>query len=310
MTVRPLVVAIVGPTASGKTALSLSISERLPAEIVACDSRTIYRYMDIGTAKPSAAERAHIRHHMLDLVDPDEVYTVAQYKEDGTKAIEDILSRGRLPIVVGGTGFYARALLEGLEIPAVEPQPELRTSLRELADTEGRPALHKKLAELDPVSAARIGVNDVFRIIRAIEVSVVCGRPFSDLARRVPPRYDTLWIGLTAANRSILYEAIRRRYHDQMAQGMLAEVEGLINRFGHSQSVMNTVNYRELATYLDGGMTRAEADQLCVRHNCQLARRQLIWFRANPLINWWCVDEIASDELPEAVLRLIENRRN
>ena len=310
MTVRPLVVAIVGPTASGKTALSLSISERLPAEIVACDSRTIYRYMDIGTAKPSAAERAHIRHHMLDLVDPDEVYTVAQYKEDGTKAIEDILSRGRLPIVVGGTGFYARALLEGLEIPAVEPQPELRTSLRELADTEGRPALHKKLAELDPVSAARIGVNDVFRIIRAIEVSVVCGRPFSDLARRVPPRYDTLWIGLTAANRSILYEAIRRRYHDQMAQGMLAEVEGLINRFGHSQSVMNTVNYCELATYLDGGMTRAEADQLCVRHNCQLARRQLIWFRANPLINWWCVDEIASDELPEAVLRLIENRRN
>jgi len=310
LTVRPLVVAIVGPTASGKTALSLSISERLPAEIVACDSRTIYRYMDIGTAKPSAAERAHIRHHMLDLVDPDEVYTVAQYKEDGTKAIEDILSRGRLPIVVGGTGFYARALLEGLEIPAVEPQPELRTSLRELADTEGRPALHKKLAELDPVSAARIGVNDVFRIIRAIEVSVVCGRPFSDLARRVPPRYDTLWIGLTAANRSILYEAIRRRYHDQMAQGMLAEVEGLINRFGHSQSVMNTVNYCELATYLDGGMTRAEADQLCVRHNCQLARRQLIWFRANPLINWWCVDEIASDELPEAVLRLIENRRN
>src|SRR5262249_50830685 len=210
--VRPLVVAIVGPTASGKTALSLSISERLPAEIVACDSRTIYRYMDIGTAKPSAAERAHIRHHMLDLVDPDEVYTVAQYKEDGTKAIEDILSRGRVPIVVGGTGFYARALLEGLEIPAVEPQPELRASLRELADAEGRPALHKKLAELDPVSAARIGVNDVFRIIRAIEVSVVCGRPFSDLARRVPPRYDTLWIGLTAANRSILYEAIRRRY--------------------------------------------------------------------------------------------------
>ena len=310
MTVRPLVVAIVGPTASGKTALSLSISERLHAEIVACDSRTIYRYMDIGTAKPSAAERARIRHHMLDLVDPDEVYTVAQYKEDGTKAIEDIFSRGRLPIVVGGTGFYARALLEGLEIPAVEPQPELRASLRELADTEGRPALHKKLADLDPVSAARIGVNDVFRIIRAIEVSVVCGRPFSDLARRVPPRYDTLWIGLTAANRSILYEAIRRRYHDQMAQGMLAEVEGLINRFGHSQSVMNTVNYRELAKYLDGGMTRAEADQLCVRHNCQLARRQLIWFRANPLINWWCVDEIASDELPEAVLRLIENRGN
>jgi len=310
LTVRPLVVAIVGPTASGKTALSLSISERLHAEIVACDSRTIYRYMDIGTAKPSAAERARIRHHMLDLVDPDEVYTVAQYKEDGTKAIEDIFSRGRLPIVVGGTGFYARALLEGLEIPAVEPQPELRASLRELADTEGRPALHKKLADLDPVSAARIGVNDVFRIIRAIEVSVVCGRPFSDLARRVPPRYDTLWIGLTAANRSILYEAIRRRYHDQMAQGMLAEVEGLINRFGHSQSVMNTVNYRELAKYLDGGMTRAEADQLCVRHNCQLARRQLIWFRANPLINWWCVDEIASDELPEAVLRLIENRGN
>jgi len=309
LTVRPLVVAIVGPTASGKTALSLAIGERLNAEIVACDSRTIYRYMDIGTAKPSDEERARIPHHMLDVVDPDQVYTVAQYKEDGTRAIESILSRGRLPIVVGGTGFYARALLEGLEIPAVEPQPELRANLRELADRQGKSALHEKLAELDPVSAARIGVNDVFRIVRAIEVSISCGRPFSELARRVPPRYDTLWIGLTAAQRSILYEAIGRRYQDQLAQGMLAEVESLLSRFGRSQSVMNTVNYRELAMYLDGSINRAEADELCVRHNCQLARRQLIWFRANQMINWWTIDEIASAELPEAVMRLIDNQR-
>ncbi len=309
MTVRPLVVAVVGPTCGGKTALSLAVAEKLNAEIVACDSRTIYSYMDIGTAKPSADERAHIPHHMLDLVEPDQVYTVAQYKDDGTQAIDGILKRGRLPIVVGGTGFYARALLEGLDIPAVEPQPDIRASLRKLAESQGNAALHARLVELDPASAARIGANDVFRIVRAIEVSIVCGRPFSELARRVEPPYDTLWIGLTAGNRSVLYEAIRRRFQSQMAEGMLAEVEQLLNRFGPTQSVINTVNYRELAMYLSGSLDRAEAEQQCVRHNCQLARRQLIWFRANPKINWWRIDEVSSTELHEGVLRLVETAR-
>ena len=302
-------VAIVGPTCTGKTALSLQLADQLEAEIVACDSRTIYRYMDIGTAKPSAAERLHTRHHLIDVVDPDESYSVAQFKEAGTDVIREIVERGHLPIVCGGTGFYARALLEGLSIPRVPPQPELRASLRKLAEREGNQVLHQQLAELDPESARRININDRFRLVRALEVSIVCGKRFSELAGRTDPPYRTIWIGLTASNRPLLYEAISRRYQGQLQAGMLAEVEQLLKRYGRCQSLMKTANYRELVQYLEGEIDRSQADELSVRHNCQLARRQLTWFRANRLITWFAVDRLSPDELSEQVTTIIAARR-
>lgn len=302
---KPRVVAIVGPTCTGKTALSLRLAEHMPVEVVACDSRTVYRYFDIGTAKPSAEEQARVRHHLLDVADPAEVYTVAQYRQQAGEAIKSILAGNKLPLVVGGTGFYARALLEGLVIPQVPPQPQLRAELNALADASGNQALHDKLNQLDPDTAARLNVNDRFRIVRALEVTITAGEPFSQLTRREDPPYDTLWIGLTANDRSVLSKTIEARFDQQMRDGMLAEVQSLYERFGPNQAVMNTVNYKELVEYIERKVSLDEAGELCRRHNRQLARRQLIWFRANPLIKWFAIDEQSPIQLTSEVLNYI-----
>lgn len=305
---KPSVVAIVGPTCTGKTALSLALAERLGAEIIACDSRTIYREMNIGTAKPSTKERLRIAHHMIDVADPNEVFTVAQYRDQGRQAVAAILGRGRLPMVVGGTGFYCRALIEGLEIPPVAPEHDLRAQLRQIADRQGSAALHKQLEELDPATAARLNVNDLFRIVRALEVSIILGRPFSELARISEPPYRTVWIGLMLKDRSKLAQAIRNRFHEQMDQGMLGELEYLLGRYGPCRSIINTVNYKQLALYLQSQLTLAQAEEEAVKHNYQLARRQLMWFRANKEIAWFAVDEIGREDLCERVAALIDTR--
>jgi tRNA dimethylallyltransferase len=190
LTKKPLVIALVGPTCTGKTALSIELAKNLNGEIIACDSRTVYQYMDIGTAKPTIQERCGIPHHLLDVVTPGEVYTAANYKEQATSALEQIIAQGKIPIVCGGTGLYARALLEGFSMPAVEPNVALREELNQLAQKDGIEALHKILEVLDPVSKGRIQANDRFRIIRAIEVSKALGRPFSEVATRVEVPYD------------------------------------------------------------------------------------------------------------------------
>lgn len=302
---KPKVVAIVGPTCSGKTALSLRLAEHLPVEIVACDSRTVYRYFDIGTAKPSAEERAAVPHHLLDVADPAEVYTVAQYRQQASEAIAAITAKGKLPLVIGGTGFYARALLEGLVIPKVAPQPELRAQLNQFADEEGNFALHQRLEQLDPVTAKRLSVNDRFRIIRALEVTMSAGEPFSTLTRREDPPFDTVWLGLTANDRSVLNESISIRFDQQIKEGLLAEVQTLYDRFGPNQAVMNTVSYKELVEHIEGKTSMEEAAELSRLHTRQLARRQLIWFRSNPLIHWLAIDELTKDELTGRALHLI-----
>lgn len=299
---KPRVIAIVGPTCTGKTALSLRIAEQMPAEVVACDSRTVYRRFDIGTAKPSAAERAAVPHHLLDVVDPDQNYTVAQYRAEAAQAIAAITARGKLPLVVGGTGFYARALLEGLVIPQVAPQPELRAQLNQFAEAEGNDALHRRLQEVDPPTAARLSINDRFRIIRALEVTLTAGAPFSTLTRREEPPFDTTWIGLTLTDRTKLGDLIETRFQQQLADGLIAEVQSLYDQYGANQSVMNTVNYKEMVEHIEGKTSREEAIALCTLHNRQLARRQLIWFRANPLIRWFAVDEQTPADLTSSVL--------
>lgn len=305
MKARPFVLALVGPTCSGKTALSLALSKQLDAEIVACDSRTIYRRMNIGTAKPSDIEQSQVPHHMIDIVDPDQTYTVAQYKEEAAAAIGKILSRRRLPIVCGGTGFYARALLEGLDIPAVPPDSELRQELKQIADLQGNESLHRRLNELDPASAARINQNDRFRLIRALEVCLHFGKPFSEIARRSEPPYNTLWIGLTASERSKLNEAIEKRMSQQIHSGLVAEAAELFKLYGSCHTLLNTVNYKEIVSHLKGQIDLNEALKLCLRHNCQLARKQLIWFRANQNIQWLEVDRLNSAQLLSKALESI-----
>ncbi|MBA3859918.1 MAG: tRNA (adenosine(37)-N6)-dimethylallyltransferase MiaA [Cyanobacteria bacterium PR.3.49] len=302
------VIAIVGPTASGKTALSLRLAEKLPVEIVACDSRTIYRRMDIGTAKPSTEERAKVVHHLLDVADVSETYTVARYKEDAGRAIDDIHARGKIPIVCGGTGLYARALLEGLSIPEVPPNPTLRRQLNDFADLHGNEGLMARLAEIDPVTAGRLNVNDRFRVVRALEVSITLNKPFSQAATLKPAPYPTIWIGMGVSNRQYIKDLIETRLDEQIAAGLLDEVSSLLADFGQTRALMNAVPYKEVIAYLQGNSTLDQARQDALKHNYQLARRQIMWFRANEKTHWFNVDIEDRERIFSQVSELIDKK--
>jgi len=306
-TAKP-VIAIVGPTASGKTALSLQLAERLPVEIVACDSRTIYRRMDIGTAKPSAEEQAKVVHHLLDVADIDETYTVANYKQQATAAIDDIHSRNKIPIVCGGTGFYSRALLEGLSIPEVSPNPSMRKELNEFADENGNEKLMARLVEVDPLAAAKLNVNDRFRIVRALEVSFTLGKPFSEAATLKPAPYPTLWIAMGVSNRQYIKDLISKRLEEQFAAGLMDEVSALLADYGPTRALLNAVPYKEVIAYLDGNCSLDQARQDALKHNYQLARRQLMWFRANEKTHWFNVDLEDREKIFSQVSELIDRK--
>ena len=296
------VVAIVGPTCTGKTALSLFLARHIPCEIICCDSRNVYRYFDIGSAKPSKAEQAAVPHHLIDVVEPDENFTAAQFAECATSAIKEISERGKLPIICGGTGFYARALLEGLKMPKVPPNDALRAQLKEQEDkTPG--SLHERLKELDPVAAEKLNPRDLFRVIRALEVCLLSGEAFSKLADSAEEPFDVLWIGLTIKDREKLKVLLKKRLKAQFEAGLLAEVEDLLKRFGPTQKVMNTVNYRDLVKYFQGEYTLEQAVEQADRHNYQLARRQLMWFKMNEKINWFYVDEEDMEKIEQEVLQ-------
>ncbi len=305
----PTVIAIVGPTCTGKTALSIKLAQEIGGEIIACDSRTIYRHMDVGTAKPTLEERCSIPHYMFDVVDPDQPYTVADYKQQATEVMNGIFSRALTPIVCGGTGFYARALLEGLVIPEVAPQEELRADLRALADHSGNEALFQRLIDLDVVTSQRLNPNDRMRVIRAIEVSLVCGKPFSQMVSKTDLPFQVIWIGLRPSNRDLLRGAIGRRFTEQLRLGLVEEVEAVYKKFGPCRTLLNSVNYTEFIAYIDGKVDLQTAKEDCLTHNNQLSRRQLIWFKANDAINWFDFDQYKDDQLSQSVLNTISQKR-
>src|SRR5271170_8127973 len=224
------VIALVGPTCTGKTNLSILLAERLGGSIILCDSRTIYQKMNIGTAKPSLEQQGRVPHFMLDLIEPNRFYSAAEYKDAALKVLRNLPCSAAVPIVCGGTGLYARALLQGIDIPQIPPQVDLRAQLSKYADEFGNDALHEKLAVLDIKTASRLSRNDRFRVIRAIEVSTIAGRPFSELAQKSDPIFHTLWIGLFWSDRSKLKEAIRERFDRQMEAGLLDEVRTLFEQ--------------------------------------------------------------------------------
>jgi tRNA dimethylallyltransferase len=281
----PLVV-VVGPTASGKSALALALAERFGGEIVNADSRQIYRLMEIGTAKPGAAERARVPHHLLDRVWPEEPLTLAQYQSAATATIADVRARGRLPLLVGGTGLYVRAVVDGLAIPAIPPQPELRAELEAEARAHGPGALHARLAALDPVGAATIDAANTRRLIRALEVCLVTGRPFSEQRGALPTPYDPLLLGLNTA-RDRLYAWADARVDAMLAAGMLEEVRALVARgYDWSLPALSSLGYREMGAHLRGELTLAEAAARMKLATHALIRRQLTWFRPDPRIRW------------------------
>ena len=284
----PPLLVIVGPTAVGKTALSLKLAERFDGEIVSADSRLVYRGMDVGTAKPTAAERERVSHHLIDVRDPDETLTLGDYQEMAYAAIDAVHGRGRLPILVGGTGQYVKAVVEGWGIPRVPPHPRLRRALRALGGEE----LHRWLRALDPEAAERIHPNNVRRSVRALEVTLVSGRPISELQRKSPPPYDICIVGLDA-EREALYRRIDERVERMMEQGLLQEVKELAEAgFGRKLPAMSGLGYQQLWDYLEGEVTLEEAVERIKYETHRFVRHQYNWFKPDdPAIHWFDVTE-------------------
>ena len=295
---------ILGPTAVGKTALSLRLAQDFDGEVISADSRQIYRSMDIGTAKATPEERASVPHHLIDVVDPDEELTLAHYQEMANRAIQEIWARGKFPMLVGGTGLYVRAVLEGWTVPEVAPNTALRERLQAKAQAEGAEALHALLAEVDPVAAHRIDARNVRRVIRALEVYYATGEPISKLQEKEPPNYASLKIGLTMA-REELYRRIDLRVDRMMAQGLVQEVQWLLDH-GYDERLpsMSGLGYRQIAQYLRGEVSLEEAVALIKRHTRRFERQQYNWFRlSDPTIHWFDVTALQQ----EAVVNLVRS---
>jgi tRNA dimethylallyltransferase len=283
----PLLVVVLGPTGSGKTALSLTLSERFHGEIVNCDSVAMYREFDIGTAKPTPQERALAPHHLLDFVAPDSHFTAGEFARHARQALQEIKARGHLPIVVGGTGLYLRALLEGL-FPGPQRSEELRERLRERNQNRGADYLHRVLRRLDQVAAEKIHANDVPKLIRAIEVCLASRQKMSNLWQQAgdPLRgFRILRIGLDP-DRQALYERINRRAVRMFEARLVEETKSLLEKYGENAWPLSALGYRQAMQFLRGEITREQALQAAQQAHRNYAKRQMTWFRREPDVHW------------------------
>jgi tRNA dimethylallyltransferase len=283
----PLLLIILGPTASGKTALALALAEQFHGEIISCDSVSVFREANIGTAKPTPAERARIPHHMLDIASPAHHYTAGDYSRDARTAIREITARHKLPIVSGGTGLYLRALLEGL-FPGPQRHPELRERLRTRAQSRGPAHLHCILNRLDPEAATAIHHNDTPKIIRAIEVSLAARQPITEAwkqGRNPLTGYRILRIGLDPP-RPQLYERINPRGAEMFAQGLTAETRTLIDQYGEEIPLLNALGYKQARAFLRQEIDAPEAIRQTQQGHRNYAKRQMSWFRREPEVHW------------------------
>lgn len=307
---HPPLLVILGPTAVGKTDVSLLVAEALNAEIVSCDSVAIYRYMDIGSAKPNLEQRAKVPHHMLDVVYPDEPYNVAMYVPDAEKAIAGIWQRGKIAMVVGGTSLYLSALLEGFDLPIAPPNNELRRKLFEMAEQEGSEALHQKLLEVDPFAAQRIHPHDVVRIVRALEVYKQTGKPISSFWHEAfdKPKLNrypnALVVGLIC-ERSKLFCRIENRMHKFLELGWLDEINKLLG-MGYSPQLksLRSLGYREFTQVVLGNWSIERGKQEYLRHAKAFAKRQWYWFKKRPYVHWVDTTSKATEQVAEEVLKM------
>ena len=271
------VIAVVGPTASGKTAFAVDLAEKIGGEIISADSRLVYKGFDIGTAKPTLDERRGIPHYMIDIAEPEVDYSAGLYVHEAKRIIENIQSRGKVPIIAGGTGLYINILLMNYDLPKVEPDYELREALKREEDL---PAI---LAELDPETAQLIDKNDRKKLIRAIEIVKITGKPIQ--RRKNNPEYEIEWIGLNYP-RDVLYDRINRRVDLMFEAGLIDETKNLLQKHGRIPNLLYTIGYQEVIQYLDGVLTLGEAVDKLKQNTRRYAKRQLTWFRKNPAINW------------------------
>lgn len=283
----PPLIVVLGPTAVGKTAISIRLCERFNGEVVNADSRQIYRQMDIGTAKPSPEEQARAAHHLLGIRAPDEVLSLADYQRLAYATIDDIHRRGRVPFLVGGTALYLRAVVEGLRIPEVPPDPELRAELEAYAAEAGHEALHRRLQRLDPVTAEKIDGRNIRRVVRALEIVLITGQSKSELEGADPPPYCILQIGLDRP-REALYARIDARVERMVERGLIAETKALLDA-GYTLDLpaLTSLGYREIAAHLQGEMTLDEAVEKMQTESHRFVRHQYSWFRRMQGVHWY-----------------------
>ncbi len=271
------VVAIVGATASGKTSYSIELAKKINGEIISADSRLVYKNFNIATAKPTVEEREGIPHYMIDIVEPYEDYSVGLYVEDAKRCIEDIVSRGKTPIIVGGTGLYLNALLMNYDFPKIKPDYELRKKF------ENDDAIYEKLLSLDPDYASKVERNDRKKIIRALEVITLTGEKISQTKKT--QEYDVEWIGLNF-ERDELYDRINRRVDIMLENGLVDETKSLLEKYGRIDNLLYTIGYQEIISYLDGELSLCESIDMLKQNTRRYAKRQLTWFRRNENIKW------------------------
>jgi tRNA dimethylallyltransferase len=297
-------IAIIGPTGIGKSRLALHLASIFYGEIISADSRQVYRYMDIGTAKPSHAEMSLVPHHLIDILEPDEDFSLAQYLKLANQAIDGIFLRGRLPVLVGGTGLYVKAVLEGWQVPRVSPDQEFRYNREKRASEGNIDELYKELVTADPDAAAKIDRRNVRRVIRALEVRARTGKAFSQLGRKKSPVFSSLVIGLTT-DRAGLYCMVDQRVDDMIERGFIEEVKNL-QKMGFALTLpsMSGIGYRQIGQFLIGELTLEEAKQTMKTETHRFIRHQYAWFRREDArINWFDIKN-----QPEAVIENMVSR--
>jgi len=299
-------VAIVGPTGIGKSQLALYLAQIFNGEIVSADSRQVYRHMDIGTVKPSLKELSLVPHHLINIVNPDEDFNLAQYQELAYRAIDDIQQCNKLAVLVGGSGQYVRSVLEGWGIPRVQPDLEFRHSLEEKAAKVGKDELYRELMRVDPVAAQRIDQRNVRRVIRALEVYRNTGAPFSQLQQKKAPSFNALIIGLTA-DRGELYHRIDLRVDEMIERGLVAEVEKLVNMgYGFNLPAMSSIGYKQIGMFLRGELSLVAAIQQIKFETHRFVRHQYTWFQLKDnRIQWFDIQGKVESEITTLLAKLI-----
>ncbi len=293
------VIVIVGPTASGKTSLSIELAKHYNGEIISADSMQIYKYMDIGTAKPTIEEMQGIKHYLIDEVYPDEDFNVVKYTQLANHYIEEILSKGKQPVIVGGTGLYVSSLVNNITFSETECDPEFRNKLQQEADEYGAQYLHDKLSSVDPEAADAIHPNNIKRVIRALEVFYQTQKTktfHNEQSKQTPPKYNYILLGLNM-ERELLYSRINKRVDIMLEAGLLEEVKHIIKLgYGNCNIAMQGIGYKQMISYLNGEISLDEAIELIKRDSRRYAKRQLTWFRRMNEINWLNVDKIGNND--------------
>ena len=299
----PRLITICGATATGKSGVALALAGRLQSSILSADSRQVYRDFDIGTAKPTAVDRTCVPHHLIDICDPTETLTLAEYQQQAQKLIADVdFSLSPPLLLVGGTGLYIKSIVRGLKIPRVAPMPELRSQLAEL----GQSQCYAMLQQVDRSAAEKIHLNDPVRTLRALEVFYVTGRSISEQQGENPPNYPILQIGLDCSI-DVLVDRIKQRTEQMLERGWIAEVEYLCKKYGCDLPLLNTLGYQEMKQYLAGDIKLEEAKELTILHTRQFAKRQRTWFRAYPEIEWF---DVSTPDLLERIWHRVQEFLN